>query len=55
MKLKIEKEFNDKYTGETYVKGDVVEFEDSRAEEILADDRELASEFKEKPTKKIKK
>ena len=52
MKLRIEKEFRDKFTGEKYNAGDAVEFEDSRAEELLADQRNLVSEIKEKTTPK---
>lgn len=65
MKLKIEKEFKDKYTGEKYTAGSEVEFEDERAKELLSDSRELVSEVKEaseeaeeapkKPAKKSKK
>lgn len=63
MKLKIEKEFTDKYTGKKYKVGDVVEFEDERAKELLSDSRELVSKAKEetekpaekKPAKKSKK
>lgn len=62
MKLKIEKEFTDKYTGELYKVGDEVEFKDERAKELLSDKRELVTQVKEaskeapkKPTKKSKK
>lgn len=62
MKLKIEKEFKDKYTGEKYTAGSEVEFKDDRAKELLSDSRELVSEVKEtseettkKPAKKSKK
>lgn len=62
MKLKIEKEFTDKYTGEVYKVGDEVEFKDERAKELLSDKRELVTQVKEaskeapkKPTKKSKK
>lgn len=47
MKLKIEKEFIDKYTGKKYKAGSEVEFEDERAKELLSDDRKLVSEVKE--------
>ena len=56
MKLRIEKEFADKYTNETYTVGSEVEFEKTRAAELLADTRELVSAVKggvqedEKPT-----
>lgn len=63
MKLKIEKEFTDKYTGKKYKVGDVVEFEEERAKELLSDSRELVSKVTEeaekpaekKPVKKSKK
>lgn len=66
MKLKIEKEFKDKFTGEKYKVGSEVEFEDERAKELLSDARGLVSEVKEtseeaseeapkKPAKKSKK
>lgn len=62
MKLKINKEFTDKYTGKKYKAGSEVEFEDERAKELLSDSRELVSEVKEaseeapkKPAKKSKK
>ena len=63
MKLKIEKEFTDKYTGKKYKVGDVVEFEEGRAKELLSDTRELVSKVVEetekpaekKPAKKSKK
>lgn len=62
MKLKIEKEFKDKFTGEKYKAGSEVEFEDERAKELLSDTRDLVSEVKEtseettkKPAKKSKK
>lgn len=49
MKLKIEKEFKDKYTGKKYKAGDTVEFKEERAKELLSDDRALVSEVKEEP------
>lgn len=66
MKLKIEKEFKDKYTGKKYKAGDTVDFKEERANELLSDDRGLVSEVKEtseqveeekpkKPAKKSKK
>lgn len=62
MKLKINKEFIDKYTGKKYKAGSEVNFEDGRAKELLSDPRELVSEIKEtseeateKPAKKSKK
>lgn len=53
MKVKINKDFKDKYTGERYTAGDVKEFDDDRAAELLADPRALVSEVKE--AKKAKK
>lgn len=47
MKLKIEKVFTDKFTSETYAVGDVKDFEDARAKELLNDSRKLVSEVKE--------
>ncbi len=47
MKLKIEIAFKDKFTGEKYEKDSIVEFEDSRAEELLADKRNLVTKVKE--------
>lgn len=57
MKLKIEKPFKDKYTGEMYEAGKEVDFEDDRAEEILSDARGLVAKVKEakKPARKSKK
>lgn len=58
MKLKIEKEFKDKFTGEKYLAGSEVDFEDARAKELLSDTRELVTKVKEetkKPAKKSKK
>lgn len=54
MKVKIEKEFRDKYTGERYAIGDEVEFEDSRAEELLSDSRNLVSKIEEIKLKRKK-
>lgn len=48
MKLKIEKPFKDKYTGERYELAAVVEFETARAEELLNDARGLVSKPKAK-------
>lgn len=47
MKLKIEKEFTDKFTGETYKVDDVKEFEEARAKELLDDPRNLVTQVKE--------
>ena len=55
MKLKIEKEFKDKFTGEKYKAGSEVEFEDARAKELLADTRELVTKVKDEPKKPAKK
>lgn len=52
MKLKIAKEFKDKYTGERYIPGDVKEFEDERAKEILSDPRKLVAKVQEKKSKR---
>lgn len=57
MKLRIEKVFRDKETGELYKVGEVHEFSDERAEEILRHPMELVSKFEEpaqeeKPKKK---
>lgn len=51
MKLKINIEFKDKYNGKKYAEGEVVEFEDERAKELLADKRNLVSEVKEEAPK----
>jgi hypothetical protein len=57
MKLKIEREFKDKYTGEKYEAGKEVEFEEDRAKELLSDSRGLVTKVKEtkRPAKKSKK
>ena len=61
MKLKIEHRFLDKNTKQIYTPGEVIEFTDDRAAEILADERKLASvaddtaaadDTEEKPVKK---
>lgn len=58
MKLKIEHRFMDKNTKAIYTPGEVIEFDNARAHEILADVRGLASvapddtEPEEKPVKK---
>lgn len=54
MKLKIEIAFKDKFTGEKYEKNSIVEFEDSRAEELLADKRNLVVKVKEAAPKSKK-
>ena len=48
MKVRIEKTFTDKYTGEKREAGSIVDFEDERAAELLADPRQVVSEVKEK-------
>lgn len=64
MKLKIEKEFTDKYTGQKYKVGEKAIFKDERAKELLSDSRELVSQVEDeeeakeaskKPAKKSKK
>lgn len=57
MKLKIQKEFYDKYTNELYKVGSEIDFTDERAKEILANKGELVNaleseklEFKLEPT-----
>ena len=42
-KLKIEQKFQDKYNGNIYEAGEVIEFEKARGEELLADKRGLVS------------
>lgn len=46
MKLKILVEFYDKYSGTLYRAGDIEEFEDKRAKELLSDDRKLVAKVK---------
>lgn len=53
-KLKINKDFKDKYNDTHYKANEVIEFEDNRAEELLADKRGLVSEVKT-TKRKIKK
>ena len=48
MKVRIEKTFTDKYTGEKREAGSIVDFKDERAAELLADPRQVVSEVKEK-------
>jgi hypothetical protein len=50
MKLTILRQFQDKNTAEVYKAGDVKEFEDARAEELLADPRGLVDKYIEKKT-----
>lgn len=47
MKLKINTRFSDKYNGKIYEKDSIVEFEDDRAKELLADKRNLVEKVKE--------
>lgn len=46
MELKINIEFRDKFTGELYKKDSIVEFEEDRAKELLADKRNLVEKVK---------
>ena len=46
MKVRIEKTFTDKHTGERREAGSIVDFEDERAAELLADPRKVVSEVK---------
>lgn len=52
MQLKIKKAFKDKFTSALYKVGDVVEFEQARAEELLADNRNLVEAVEEEKEKK---
>ena len=49
MKVKINKAFTDKYTGEAYKVGQVVEVTETRAKELLGDARKLVDLVEEKP------
>lgn len=56
MKLRINIDFTDKYTGAAYKIGDEVTFEKARGEELLADKRELVTLIEEAtPKKKVTK
>lgn len=55
MKVRIEKAFTDKYTGEKREAGSIVDFEDERAAELLADPRQVVSEVKEEKGQEPKK
>ena len=55
MKVRIEKTFTDKYTGEKWEAGSIVDFEDERATELLADPRQVVSEVKEEKGQEPKK
>lgn len=52
MQLKIKKVFKDKFTNVLYKVGDVVEFEQARAEELLADNRNLVEAVEEEKAEK---
>ena len=47
MKVRIERDFIDKYTQEARKAGSIVEFEDERAAELLADPRNVVSKVDE--------
>ena len=47
MKVRIERTFVDKYTQERREAGSIVEFDDDRAAELLADPRNVVSEVSE--------
>ena len=51
MKLKVEKEFRDKITGVLHKVDDVFEVEKERADELLADSRNLVTLIKEEVKK----
>ena len=55
MKVRIEKDFIDKYTQEMRKAGSIVEFEDERAAELLADPRNVVSQIDEKEGQEPKK
>ena len=55
MKVRIEKTFTDKYTGETREAGSIVDFDNDRAAELLADPRQVVSEVKESKGQEPKK
>lgn len=52
MKLKVEKVFTDKITGELYQVGQEIEVASERGKELLADERKLVSEIKSKGASK---
>lgn len=54
MKLKINIEFHDKYTGKEYIMDKEYVFNEARAKELLADPRHLVSLVKEDKPKKDK-
>jgi len=51
MKVRIEKTFTDKYTKERREAGSIVDFDDERAMELLADPRQVVSEVKDEGQK----
>lgn len=53
MKLRINVAFTDKNTKEKYGVGDVKEFADDRAKELLADKRNLVSSIEEAPAETV--
>lgn len=55
MKVRIERTFVDKYTQERREAGSIVEFDDDRAAELLADPRNVVSEVKEEKDQEPKK
>lgn len=55
MKVRIERTFVDKYTQERREAGSIVEFDDDRAAELLADPRNVVSEVKEEKGQEPKK
>jgi hypothetical protein len=55
MKVRIERTFVDKYTQERREAGSIVEFDDDRAAELLADPRNVVSEVKEEEGQEPKK
>ncbi len=55
MKLEIKKQFRDKVTKELYTVGDVIEFDEARAEELKAHPAALVEEVQEQAEKPKKK
>lgn len=47
MKLKVERRFRDKNTGDLYEVNSVIEVTQARGEELLADERNLVTQIKE--------
>lgn len=52
MKIKIEKIFKDKNTKECYEVGQIIEVDEARGKELLADPRKLVSSAEEAPKPK---